>query len=191
MRPTLKRTMSLVISLLFLLGTVMVYSIFIRPEYDIVNELRGTLVSKSNLLAEQKAIINQVQQLLSEYKNSARVQEAVSLSLPRTEEVASVFAQLQALAQANNLFIEIFGVQSLPPKQTISSRGELAVVKDVGIVQVNLKISGGYEDLKSFLRGMETNIRVMDLISLRLEKSGRSPDVYGYGLVVNTYYQTE
>ncbi len=171
MKKSLQRTISLVGTLGLLIGAMVIYSFLIRPEYAQVNELRGILIAKTNLLSEQQSIISQVEGLLSQYQNSARIQEAVSLSLPLKENMSSILGQLQALAQANNLPIEVFGVQNLPITKT-----------GLGVLQISLKVSGPYENFKSFLQGVETNIRVMDLVSLKVEK-------LNYNVVLNTYYQ--
>ena len=175
----------------FLVAAMMIYSLFIRPEYELVNELRGMFIAKSNLLTEQQSIISQVQSLLAQYQGSASIQRAVSLALPTKEEAAGIFSQLQALAQANDLTIEVFGLQSQPTKSVNNSRGAINVVKDLGVLQASLKVSGGYDNFKNFLQGVETNIRVMDLISLKMEKVNRANgNFFIYNLVLNTYYQT-
>ena len=190
MKTSVQRTISLLGSLVLLMAAFLIYSLLIKPEYQIVNELRGVLVGKSNLLSEQQEVISQVEGLLSQYQGSARIQETVSLSLPLREETAGIFSQLQALAQANNLVIEVFGVQNLPTKSAAFTRGATSLVKDLGVLQVSLKLTGVYEDFKDFLRGIETNIRIMDLVNLKIERSGRGSNVFTYNIILNTYYQT-
>lgn len=192
MKASIKRTVSLMGSVAFLVAAMMIYSLFIRPEYKLINELRGMFIAKSNLLAEQQSIISQVQNLLAQYQGSASIQQAVSLALPTKEEAAGIFSQLQALAQANDLTIEVFGVQNQPTKSVNNSRGVTNVVKDLGVVQTLLKISGSYNDFKNFLQGVETNIRVMDLVSLKMDKVNHAnASFFIYNLVLNTYYQTD
>jgi len=171
MKKSLQRTISLLGSLALLIGAMIIYSYLIRPEYQQVNELRGILMAKTNLLSEQQSIISQVEDLLSQYQSSARIQETVSLSLPTKEDASAIFGQLQALSQANAMSIEVFGLQNLP----VTKSG-------LGVLQVSLKVAGSYENFKNFLRGIETNIRVMDLSNLKIEKSS-------YNIVLNTYYQ--
>lgn len=173
MKNSLQRTISLLGSLGLLIGAMVIYSSLIRPEYQQVNELRGILTAKTDLLSEQQSIISQVESLLSQYQSSARIQETVSLSLPIKEDSSSIFGQLQALAQANGISIEVFGVQNLPITKS-----------NLGVLQVSLKMTGPYENFKNFLQGVETNIRVMDLSSLKIDKSN-------YNIVLNTYYQTQ
>ena len=172
MKNSVQRTISLFGSLGLLIAAMVIYSLLIKPEYQQTNELRGILVAKTDLLSEQQSIISQVEDLLSQYQNSARIQEIVSLSLPLKEDTSSIFGQLQALAQANGITIEIFSLQNLP-----ITKNNLAVL------QVSLKVVGQYENFKNFLQGVETNIRVMDLSSMKIEKSA-------YNVVLNTYYQT-
>lgn len=188
MKSSSKRSITLLGSLALLIGAMVIYSFLIRPEYEIVNSLRAEVEGKSQLLAEQQAVIAQVESLLNQFQGSARIQETVSLSLPPKEDTSGIFSQLQTLAQANNLRIDVFGVQEQPTKPPAGARGTVSVVHDVGVMRVTLKVSGAYENFKNFLQAIETNIRIMDVVSLRVEKVLGS---YNHNLVLQTYYQTD
>lgn len=190
MKNSVKRTISLLASLILLVGSIFAYSFFIKPEYQLVNQLRGTLVAKANLFTDQQTIIAEVEELLSQFESAARIQEIVSLSLPLKESESGIFSQLQALAQANDLVIEVLSVQSLPTKSTAKARGVKSMIKDLGVLQILAKLSGSYENFKRFLQGVETNIRVMDLVSLKIEKDGRKQELFEFNIALNAYYQT-
>lgn len=189
MRANFKRTTSLLASVALLVGAVVIYSSLIKPAHQEITDLRGRLVAQSRQLAEQQAVLTQVQNLLTQYRGAAQIRDAVSLALPLGEEIPSIFNQLQALARANSMALETLDIQSLPTKGVVTTRGVGSVVKDVAVLQISLKIGGGYENLKNFLAGMETNIRLMDVVNLKVEPGRDGPPTYA--LVVNTYYQLE
>ena len=179
MRASTKRTLSLLISVLFIIAALVVYVNLVRPEYRDIQELRGALAGKTSLLASQKTIISQVRNLLAQFKGAVQLQETVSLALPANEAAAAIFQQLQAIAKSSGLTIQAFGLNLLSLKSD-----------KLGTVQVTLKIFGNYAGIQSFLKSTETNVRVMDLVSFKIEQGGKSnQDIYAYTVVLNTYYQ--
>jgi hypothetical protein len=54
-------------------------------------------------------------------------------------------------------------------------------------LRLSLGFSGTYTAFKEFVRGMETNIRAMDIVSMKVEQgAGGAPT---YSIVADTYYQ--
>lgn len=189
MKTSIKRTTSLLASVILLVGAIAAYSAFIKPEYLTIVELRGRISAARSALAEQRTAIGQVQDLLNQYRGSAQIREAVSLALPLAEEVPSILNQIQALAQANGLSIGVFNVQTLATRPAVSARGAASAVRDVGVLQMTVKLSGVYEGFKNFLQGLETNIRLMDVAALKVEPAARGSSVSSFTLTVNAYYQ--
>lgn len=164
------------------------YVFFIRPAYEDILELRGALKARSKLLQEQSLAIAKVNDLIIQYQGTGRLQDTVSLSLPLKEDLSSIFNQLRTLAEINNLSIEIFGVKP----QSFKSLSERPLVKNIGTLQLSLKVTGPYQNFKDFLKGVETNIRVMDVQQATVEKVAASgADFFSYNLLINTYYQGE
>ena len=65
-----------------------------------------------------------------------------------------------------------------------------AIVKPICTLNVQLQLSGTYEDFKLFLRGLETNIRIANLRSVSVVPVGdSSQNFYNFELSVATYYQ--
>lgn len=158
----------------------MAYGAFIRPLYTEVTLLRGKLLAQQRLFEDKREAVQKVESLIKQYQGAGSLQDGISLSLPRTEEISSVFNQAQSIAAANNMRIEVFNVQPLPFK----SSGEYSLVRPVGAFRITLRLSGSYEAFKNFIRGLETNIRVMDVVTMKIE-----PPLFN--VVADTYYQSE
>lgn len=180
MSPATKRSVSVLLSALFLVAALAVYANFVRPEFKDVQQLRATLAAKEQLFDSQKTIIAQIQNLLAQFKGAVQLQQTANMALPPSEDTAAIFQQIQAIANSSGLVIQAFGLHSLA----------LNPVK-LGSVSATLRLIGNYDGIKKFLRSLETNVRVMDLMSLRLEQAGTKPsqDVYAYTVVFNAYYQ--
>ena len=65
-----------------------------------------------------------------------------------------------------------------------------SLVRPLGTLRLSLRLVGSYPAFKDFIRGLETNIRAMDVVSMKVEQSGgRGSDSFAYALVADTYYQ--
>ena len=188
MKPAARRTISLLLSLGVLVLAVIVHVLFVRPVYSEVVELRSTLKAKSEFYQDQGQAITRVNDLIAQYQGVGQLQQTVSMSFPVSEDLSAIFNQLRTLAEVNNLSIKIFGVKPL----ALQSLSERNLVKNVGTLQLSLKVLGSYESFKGFLRGIETNIRVMDTQQITVEQMGKpGTNFYSYTLLINTYYQGE
>jgi len=185
LRPSGKRAFSLFVGASLLVASLAVYVVYLRPAYDEVSLLRGTLIAKQNLFEEKKQAVGKVEGLIKQYQGADRLEDVISLSLPISEEMSSVFNQLQAIAGSNGLTVQVFNVQPLSTKPS-----EKSLVKPLGTLRLSLRLAGNYNAFKEFVRGLETNIRAMDIVSIKVESAGKG-DYFVYTVVADTYYQAE
>lgn len=190
MSASTKRALSLLLSSAFLVGALIIYAVFIRPEYETIFRLRGELVSKTNLLQKQQQVMTQVQNLIIQSKGAEKLSESLLLALPAEPDVASVLSQINALSQLSGLAVQSIGLSHLSIK---SLSGKPSFAQGLGTLRLDLRLIGNYGGLKKFLQALETNIRLMDIKALRLEAASKSPteDLFNYLLTVDTYYQTK
>mgnify|MGYP001611501044 CR=1 FL=1 len=185
LRPSGKRAMSIFFGAGLLVASLSVYAAYLRPAYNEVTILRGTLIGKQNLFEEKKQAVDKVEALIKQYQGAEKLQDVISLSLPVSEEVSSVFNQLQAIASANGLVVQVFNVQPLSTKPS-----DAPLVRPLGTLRLSLRLAGNYAAFKEFIRGLETNIRAMDVVSIKVESAGKG-DYFAYTVVADTYYQAE
>lgn len=184
-KASTKRAFSLLVSAACIIGSLIVYGAGIKPAYQEANILRGTMLAKQNLFEEKKEAVNAVESLIKAYQGAGRLQDSISLSLPHSEEISSVFNQLQAIAAANGLTVQVFNVQALPLKQPL----ENALVRPLGVVRLSLRLAGSYESFKNAIADLETNIRVMDIVNIKIEPTVREQNIFAYAVIADTYYQ--
>lgn len=186
MKSSAKRAFSLLVSAAFIIGAFAVYGMLIKPAYDEATLLRGTMLSKQAVFEKKQQAVQKVEGLIKQYQGSGELQDVISLSLPHGEEISSVFNQLQAIAAANGMAIQVFNVQVLP----IKPAREGSLTRPLGTLRLSLRLAGGYESFKNFIRGLETNIRVMDVVTMKIESAAASrQDVFAYTVVADAYYQ--
>ena len=178
MKPSTQRTLSLFGGLALLVAALVVYYNFISPLYIETQKLRGELSSKESFFANQQLVIGQVQQLLSQFKTSAQLQQVVSSILPTVNDSVSLMHQFNTIARINGI-----GVKSLKVGVEPIRPGGL------GVAQLTASVFGGYEGFKKFLATLENNVRIMDLVRLGIDPSSSDPNNYNYSVVINSYYQ--
>lgn len=192
MKASSKRILSILASGFFFIMAVVIYALFIRPEYDNVQRLRSEVASRAQAVEQQKDVVKQIQRLLQEYQGVARLQETLSLALPQESGVAEALNQLNGAAQIGGLAIQSAGVQSLAIRPSSAS---IKSAKGIGTLRFNAKISGDYDQIKRFLQMLETNIRLMDVKSLKIESgvdpTQKSVQKYLYNITVDVYYQVK
>lgn len=169
-----------------LIGAVVVYSNFVVPIYSDIQILKDKRLANENLLSDQKDAINAVNKLLGQYQSLTDIQNSIAMVLPSREDVPSVVQQIQGIAGLNSMAITGLSLQ-YPPIKAVPKD---SLVKPVSIVRITVKFTGDYRNLKAYLEGLETNIRLMDVNSLSIDGGGiAGKTVLNYSLILDAYYQ--
>ncbi len=170
-------------------GVLVVYALLLRPAYANLNKMRGEFYARQQIFFEQSAIIQKVKDLIAQYQGTVRIQDTVSLTLPTEPESGSIVSQLQSIAGASGIVLQSLSLQMQALRAAPDSQQE---VKSLGVVEISARLIGPYEGFKNFLRGVETNIRLMDVVDVRAEILNRNaPNNLSYTAVINAYYQAE
>jgi len=172
-----------------LIGSIFVYSSLIRPTYSQIKDLRAEKASRLDFIAKNEAYIQQIQKALREYQDSKNITETTSLILPLNQDLASRVNQIAGMSSNNKLILELLSVQQLPIKPS-----NQPIIKGIGVLRFNLQLMGSYENFKSFLQALETNITLIDLIDLKISQAAQAKAAennFRYTMVVDTYYQAE
>ncbi len=189
MKPSAKRALSLILSAGLLVLALAIYSVFIRSEYAQIQELRGRLDAKIQLMELEARAVEQVNNLIVNLKSADTIRGTLLEILPQDESFSSVMSQLNALSQVNGLTLQGVSVSYLP---VIPSPVKRSFAKNIGGMRLDLKFSGAYGAGKDFLAGLERNRRIMDVKNMRIESAGKTgQDLLNYSLTVDTYYQTK
>lgn len=187
MKHSTKRLFVILGSFLLLVASVYVYFSLVVPSYNDVQQLRGERQAKQDLLNDQVAAETAVSELIDRFENLRIFQEVVSRSLPRNEDIPVILNQIQGMARLSDVNLQSSSFQYLALEDT---GGRL--VRPVGIVRMSISLVGSYEGIKDYISALETNVRVMDLNSLRIDGGARlNSNVLTYDLTVDVYYQSE
>ena len=168
MRSSSKRLISIAIVVILFIGTLIVYGSFIKPAYEDIKAMRAELAAQLMIEEQLKSAAEQIQNLLVEYRDVGLVQETVSAILPVEPFVPQAIAQIIGLAENNALSIQSLTLKQLAIKPPI----DLGLIKGLGTLRFEVRLIGNYLSLKTFIKQLENNIRLMDLVDLRIDPVG-------------------
>ncbi len=187
-KPSTQRMLGLMAAGLMVAAAFVIFAALIVPEYGVIQELRGELIGKSKLYQEQKDVLEQVQDLIAQYQGVARLEETLMMVLPTKEKSADIVHQLDAIARVGGTYLQSVSLD-YPPVQKAPAT---AIVKNFGSLRFTIKLTGSYAAFKNVLEALETNVRIMDVNTLKMEPAGdpeKNPDLFNLSLTVDTYYQ--
>ena len=186
MKGSTQRFLSLVASLGILVAGILVFSLLLVPSYREINKLRGELISKSQALESQQTIVDNTKKLLNQYQSDlSSFKNSISLAMPIGSDYPSLVNQLASLSKAFGLLLVSVDFNLLPISLAPANRN----LPVTGTVQVKMQMRGTYQSFKDFLTALESNIRIMDVISFNIIPDERGQN-FSYFLIVNTYYQS-
>lgn len=197
MKQSAKRLISLIGSIALIFGALVVFVNFIRPAYQSAQQAKGEVVSREVFLQNQRTAVEAVRNLIAAYEGEGDFAEVVALALPESHDQAQVVHQLGRLAAANqltvqNIALEDRGASTAP----VSARGTRAVsdssaiVRPLGSLAVDMRMAGTYENWRTFLENVETNLRIMNVETVAVTPVGPSDEnFYLFDMSVVAYYQ--
>ncbi len=114
------------------------------------------------------------------------VQEKISASFPIGEDIPNLLNQVYGIGELNKTKFSSMSLQYLP----ISHSESKETLKPVGTLKINLKFESDYENLKFLLSYFDTNIRILDVASIKIDNKtpGRNPSL-NCDLSLKSYYQ--
>jgi hypothetical protein len=206
MKITTKLFSSTLLALLLLVISAIVFFELVQPEYTTFMTLKGKATGAQQFLANEQKLVADAQSLLSSYQSQSASAQAVNLAMPIGQNNATAIAQLYGLATNSGLLIQSVGVslQASPQNtaSTASSSGMSAasLVTPKGSVTFQIVASGSYESLKTFLQGLESNVRIFDVTGLSIKpitsvttggvSQAAVQDFYNYTITAVAYYQS-
>ncbi|MBI5220802.1 MAG: hypothetical protein HY978_03120 [Candidatus Liptonbacteria bacterium] len=197
MKQTTKRFLSMIISLALIVAAFLVLFDLIQPAYGEVQQIRSEQISRENFLAKQRAAVEQVKNLITATRSEQELQRVLSLALPTQPDPAGAIAQLDGIAEGNRLALKGLSI-SLSEQQASGGQADQAqsgaansLARPLGSATFQIRFASTYEDMKAFLRGVETNLRLFDVRSINLQPPAKIGDTkYDLEMVLETYYQT-
>ena len=167
-----RQTIQLIISLLVFVGLLVFLT---SPTYQKLKLAQAELVRQQQELERTQNLVSVLDQLSSQFSSLSSDLEKVELSIPKKEDTPKLLVELPTLASQNGLVVSEIGFGDPTKREGYSS------------IPIRLSAKGSYLNLKSFLKAVEQNLRLLDVVSIGFgeDKGGQ----YDFGFSINTYYQ--
>lgn len=178
------------------------YFAFIQPRWDRVRTTSTAEVSAlEQKLVQRRSYLDKLR-VLNERFTAVQLQHAMDFAklqeiIPREEDIPTLMVQLDALAKDHQLSLDAMSITKQAVASPVSpSQKEGAVApKAIKNLQVTLTLSQGttYDQFKEFLGGIETHIRLFDILQLQYAPAAQAEGAQQggdrYGVTLDTYYQ--
>ena len=198
MRQSAKRLISMIISLVMIIVAFVIFFNFTQPIYGEIQSTKSAQAAKQAFVDSKKEAIKQVQTLLKTFSEDADLQAAqarVQIALPDNPDLSGALAQISGLAGLYSLNIQSINIVDAPSaRNQISgglSKSQNIFDKPYSQIAFSINFIGPYEGFKNFLKKIENNVRIFDVIETSVNSQVKlPPSIYSYTLKIATYYQT-
>lgn len=156
--------------------------------------LRKDLKEQEEELSEKQTLLVKIENLIKDYQGSQEDLKRISYILPTGQDLPNLIIQLEALAFEAGLVLEAVDFsapeeQGVTKAQQVGSSEEI-VIKKYQTLNINLKLIGDYLAFKNFLKLIEENIRLIDIVSVNFSfQSSEGFQFLNFDLNLKTYYQ--
>lgn len=172
-------------AIFLLIASVLVYNYFIKPSYAEIKELRNRTATLEQTYGNYDSLNKKFQDIFAQYQNLGDLEKQLSMFFPSKFDTSYAVSQIFGIANNNKL-----NLLSLTTKQ-LAIRPGVGPVKGIGVLRIESKLAGSYEDFKKFMADMETNIMISDLVSLRIERARVMGSELVYTITIDAYYQAD
>jgi len=187
MKEPIKRLIVSLGSLFFIAGSLYVFTSLISPTFTEIQGLRGTKQAVTTLLADYEEAIEARNAILIKYEGLVALQDTFSEVMPSEENIPSLLNQLYGLASLNEVTVDSIDFQKMP----IQIAEADSLVKPRGTIQATIRCVSNYENMKKYLRALETNVRLMNITSINITEGFTENPILSYTITVEAYYQTQ
>ena len=170
MKETAKRNISLILVIVFFGAAMIVFFTLSWPNLTKVFDLNSVLNESKKEYEKQNQSLQLAKSIIEQYKNLNDVNQAVSLTMPKTDEIYNIIVQLNKIAESSGMSIEGLSLKEVINNNELDdSNNRQNLVKPYRTISINTSLNGSYESFKTWLELVETNIRLMDVKSVSFE----------------------
>jgi Tfp pilus assembly protein PilO len=195
MKETAKRNISLILVIVFFGAAMIVFFTLSWPNLTKVFDLNFTLNKTKKEYENQNQSLQLAKSIIEQYRNLNNVNQAISLTMPKTNEVYNIIVQLNKIAESSGMSIEGLSLKEVINNNELDdSNNRQNLVKPYRTISINTSLNGSYESFKTWLELVETNIRLMDVKSVSFEGVNLSSNksinnFFNFNVNLDIYYQ--
>lgn len=161
---------------------IVIFLVFLLPGWDEVKGLKALEENKIQTLKDLGNWSAYFDDLSAKYQSAENDLQKLSLTVPSEPQIPELLVQLEDIARRNGLAVD--DVQfNIPASDRLAKPAD----KNLGVVNVKIKMEGDYNNFKNFTADIEKNIRLMDISLVSLNAGGEG--LMKFEVEISTYYQ--
>lgn len=160
--------------------TIILFWAMAYPMYNRIADLDIAIQEREELLSSRNTIIANIKKLNTEYQK--RIPEITKLSaiVPSKKSVAEVLSAVNDVSVKNG--VELFS------SSIIGQKTSDADASPFNLLSVEVGLNGTYPGLTNFLKGLERNLRLVDITSIDAAIGTGVNPVLNFTVKGNAYY---
>lgn len=176
------------VGIIFAMGLFFSYT---KNSYANVSIIKAQIAQYEEAL-QKAAQLDELKKKLIERRNSFSKADLdrLHLMLPDHPENIGLILEIDSLASHYGMALENADVTTNAgggaSEQTVG--GVIGTAPSFADISIHFSTYGTYDHFKSFMRDLETSLRVVDLVSLSIQPDGTIPGSYHYDITIKTYW---
>ena len=176
-----------------ILGAGLVGYFMLLPKFEEARQGQRTLQAKRSRTLGQASQFTSVKSLIFDLKDKKPDLGFLDQAMPDSPAIPELLANLDDLARHSGVLIDKLNLKpkGQSGKSTTTGQVSPAPVYPPGleIMQIEISIKGGYNNLKAFLLNVEQNLRLLDVESINVGAAEAKTGAQEYSFLIDTYYQ--
>ena len=158
---------------------IILFWVLTLPLYNRISDLDAAIKEREDLLNSRNAIIANIKVLNKEYQK--RISDITKLSaiVPSKKSVAEALSALDDMSTRNGVILTNSSITGQKANDNINPYELLAL---------DMNLNGSYVSLTNFLKALESNLRLIDIVSIDAAAGSGNSTVLNFVAKGNAYY---
>ena len=177
-----------IIPIIVTLISIAAFVLVVQPQYAAIKEMQVQGTELEDVLDNARKLQALRDDLLERRQaiTSSDIRRLEKL-IPESADNVKLILEFEQIANRYNLSIEAASATKEEDGQAVQTFD--VETKDYGIITLDFTINGGYDEMISFLKDVEKNLRITDIRSLTITPPGGDLSAqYSYAITVDTYW---
>jgi Tfp pilus assembly protein PilO len=154
------------------------FFVLVLPTYNSVSARRTALADREESLAQQQQELDSFNKLKDEATKRSDQIKQFSAIVPATKSPAEIVSMLEVIAKESGLQLSTLAMGS----STVQEKSPYASQA------IDLGLSGSYTSFRTFVGGIEKNLRIMDIDAIDASPTTDNSPIINFRIRAHAYY---
>lgn len=157
---------------------LVLFFVLVMPQYDVVRAYGKAVNSKRALLNDRKDIFEKIKELNQQVQTRQADINKIKVFIPERKQIDEIVSSMQKITEQSGL--QLLGLTT----------SEVPLTADMGYRKIFISADtlGTYPAFVNFLKLLEQNLRLYDVLDILAAASTTSPGNVNFTVKMNAYY---